>query len=270
MSLSPDDIVGYRFKQALRGYAIDEVDELLDRLADQVERTDAEIEELRARARAAEEQAVSAKRTEEALRRTLVTAQETAERVVSEAESEAETLRAEAGSEAERIRREAEEHAREVVASAETAARHEADAARARVEEAAHRHEQVLVGVADQRDALRRHLAQLDDLVEAGVPATTAAASASGLVAGELAGGAAPSDGGAQAGEGQEPVEQGEGQVDAGEVPVHGGPTGTTPDDDEEGVNDVAPPAPDSLRVRVHDDATDPSALLGSERRGGS
>ena len=260
MSLSPDDIVGYRFKQALRGYAIDEVDELLDRLADQVERTDAEIEELRARTRAAEEQAVAATRTEEALRRTLVTAQETAERVVSEAESEAETLRAEAGSEAERIRREAEEHAREVVASAEAAARHEADAARARVEEAARRHEQVLVGVADQRDALRRHLAQLDDLVEAGVPATTAAAaSASGLVAGELAGGGAPSDGGAQA--------------DAGEGPVHGDPTGTTPDD-EEVVSDVAPPTspptPDSLRVRVHDDATDPSAPLGSERRGGS
>ena len=267
MSLSPDDIVGYRFKQALRGYAIDEVDELLDRLADQVERTDAEIEELRARTRAAEEQAVAATRTEEALRRTLVTAQETAERVVSEAESEAETLRAEAGSEAERIRREAEEHAREVVASAEAAARHEAEAARARVEEAARRHEQVLVGVADQRDALRRHLAQLDDLVEAGVPATTAAAaSASGLVAGELAGGGAPSDGGAQADAGEE-------RVDAGEGPVHGDPTGTTPDD-EEVVSDVAPPTspptPDSLRVRVHDDATDPSAPLGSERRGGS
>jgi DivIVA domain-containing protein len=53
--LSPDDIVGYEFRQQkVRGYDVEQVDDLLDRLADQVEATDRELDDLRARLRDAE------------------------------------------------------------------------------------------------------------------------------------------------------------------------------------------------------------------------
>jgi DivIVA domain-containing protein len=49
VALTPDDIVNHEFKQKLHGYAIGEVDDLLDRIADQIERTDRDVDELRTR-----------------------------------------------------------------------------------------------------------------------------------------------------------------------------------------------------------------------------
>lgn len=239
MSLSPDDIVGHRFKQALRGYAIDEVDDLLDRLADQVERTDAQLSDLRARVTQAEEQAATARRIEESLQRALVTAQETAERVVAEAEAEATTRREQAEQDAERTLADARRQADELLADAESAAAREATAARSRVDEAARRQREVLADITRQRDALRGHLRELDALVDAGVevPASTGAA---GLVGGEL------SDDDSEA-----PRDEG-GSVDA---PFPPKPT---------------PRAADSLTVRVRDGASEAGAPLGSEPHGGS
>lgn len=253
MSLSPDDIVGYRFKQSLRGYAIDEVDELLDRVADQVERTDAELSELRERVRLAEEQAASAERTEEALKRTLVAAQETAERVVAEAEAEATSRRDDAAGEAERIEAEARNHADQVTAAAEAAARREATAARDRVREAATRHREVLAGISRQRDALRDHLERLDAFVEAGVPAASQQEAGSAeLLAGELPEAASDPD-----------LER-DGGADAGPAPEETG----TPHESHV-PRETTTRTADGLTVRVHDDAATRPAPLGSDARGG-
>jgi cell division initiation protein len=192
VDLNPDDIVSYRFKQSLRGYAIDEVDDLLDRLADQVERMTAELAEARERAQAAEVQAAAVRETEATLQRTLVVAQQAAERNLADAAAQAESTLATASAEAERVRFEAEQAANEVRAEAaataaraledaQQAARREVEAARSRVEQAASRHAEVLSGVAHHRDALRGHLASLEELALEPPPSPR-----SDLVAGEL------------------------------------------------------------------------------------
>lgn len=192
MDLSPDDIVSYRFKQSLRGYAVDEVDALLDRLADQVENQLAELEQLRDRVAVAEEIADRTRRNEATIQRTLVTAQEAAERSTADAATQAERTLAEANEDADRIRREAEEDAAQrrdgaddeaarIVGEAQQLARREAEAARARVDEAARRHADVIARIAEHRDALRQHLATLEELTESSPPEPRP-----DLVAGEL------------------------------------------------------------------------------------
>ncbi len=124
--LTPEAIADYPLRTGVRGYRVDEVDELLDRVADQLERLQARLQEQheeleRARARAAE-----ATETEDTLRRTLVTAQRTAEETVAEAEQEAERIRREAREEAEQQRASLDEELRSLretaVAEAEEAA----------------------------------------------------------------------------------------------------------------------------------------------------
>ncbi len=192
MDLSPDDIVSYRFKQSRRGYAVDEVDALLDRLADQVENQLAEIEQLRDRVAVAEEIAERTRQNEAIIQRTLVTAQEAAERSTAEADAQAERTLAEASADADRIRRGAEEEAIErreaaveeaarIVGEAQQLARREADAARARVEDAVRRHAEVIASIGEHRDALRQHLTTLEELTESSPPEPRPE-----LVAGEL------------------------------------------------------------------------------------
>ncbi len=53
MSLSAEDVVNRTFRQALRGYAIDDVDGFLGQVAEQLERMEGELEELRGRLGAA-------------------------------------------------------------------------------------------------------------------------------------------------------------------------------------------------------------------------
>jgi DivIVA domain-containing protein len=203
--LNPESIVSYRFKQAIRGYAVDEVDALLDRLADQVERHLAELDAMRERLTAAEAAAETTRETEATLQRTLVVAQQAADRTIADAETQAaaeraaatedaERLRSEAEGEAERVRREAAEEAEQVRGDAQRAADHtleeaqrlarrEVDAARARVDDAASRHAEVITSVAAYRGALRAHLDSLEELARE-VPSTPQL----DLVAGELPG----------------------------------------------------------------------------------
>lgn len=89
MSLTPDDIVTYPLKQALRGYAVKQVDELLDRVADELERLHQERDDARRELASCKQRAAEAEETEAALKRTLVTAQRTAEQAVAEARQEA-------------------------------------------------------------------------------------------------------------------------------------------------------------------------------------
>lgn len=113
MGLSPDDIVNYPLKQAVRGYSVAQVDDLLDQVADTVERLEAEVETLRERLQRSEERLAGASETEATLKRTLVTAQRAAEQSLEEAkERSAEMLdeaRRESASVLEQARLEAEE-----------------------------------------------------------------------------------------------------------------------------------------------------------------
>lgn len=111
MALTPDQIVAYEFKQAMRGYAVTEVDDLLDRVADQLERNERDLADLQTRLDTAERRLAAALESESAVTRTLVTAQQTAERTV-----------AEAGAHAAEVVAEAEQRAAELLASAQAQA----------------------------------------------------------------------------------------------------------------------------------------------------
>jgi DivIVA domain-containing protein len=257
VDLNPDDIVGYRFKQSLRGYAIEEVDDLLDRLADQVEQMATEIADLHGQLRVAQTQVDATRETEATLQRTLVVAQQAAERNLADAAAQAEATLATATADAERLRREAEEEAHRVRSEAEAdaagtleqaqgLARREAEAARARVERAAARHAEVLAGVAHHRDALRGHLSVLEELALEPPPAPP-----HDLVAGELP-------------EGDEPqVDDQDGGAPNQDEAAHDQPP--TPDQDLPGQDATMP-----LTVRVHEDRGDrgpDDAPLGSDER---
>jgi DivIVA domain-containing protein len=71
VGLSSEDVVNHEFRQALRGYAIPEVDELLHRVADQLERAQADIRDLRLRLGRSEARLRAALETEATLRQQL-------------------------------------------------------------------------------------------------------------------------------------------------------------------------------------------------------
>lgn len=125
MGLTPDDIVNYPLKQAVRGYSVPQVDELLDQVADTVERLVAEADELRHRLRQSEDRLATASETESTLKRTLVTAQRAAEQSLDEARERAAELVEEAHREAAGIVEEARLDAQELHVEALKAARAE-------------------------------------------------------------------------------------------------------------------------------------------------
>jgi cell division initiation protein len=139
VALSPDDIVNHDFRQAIRGYAVQEVDDLLDRLADQLERAELDIADLRERVSKAEARTTEALATESSLKRTLISAQDTAQRTMDDARTHAETVRADAERQAAEQLDEATSRSTAMVQQAESEARrsrasyrvqHEATAAR--------------------------------------------------------------------------------------------------------------------------------------------
>lgn len=101
MALTPDQIVNYELKQAVRGYSMKQVDDLLDRVADELERHRAEAADLRERLARAEAALAGASETEQTLKRTLVTAQRAAEQALEDARVRAAELLDEAEREAE-------------------------------------------------------------------------------------------------------------------------------------------------------------------------
>lgn len=125
MVLTPDDIVTYPLKQAVRGYSVPQVDQLLDQAADTVEKLTAEVEDLRRRLRQSEDRLAASSETETTLKRTLVTAQRAAEQSLDEAREEAAQLVEEARREAAGIREEAQLDAEELRVEALKAARAE-------------------------------------------------------------------------------------------------------------------------------------------------
>lgn len=119
--LTPEDLVDYPLKLAVRGYSVAQVDQLLDQAADSLERLHQRVADLEQQLESCQERLTAAAETEETLKRTLVTAQRAAEQALDEARERARTIvdDAEASArrqtlEAERRRRHLEDHIAEL------------------------------------------------------------------------------------------------------------------------------------------------------------
>lgn len=162
-ALTPDDIVNYPLKQAVRGYSVRQVDDLLDRVADELERVHHEVADTRQRLAQAEARAETLSEAESTLKRTLVTAQRAAEQIMAEAHERAATVVEQAQQEAERQHR-----------AAVNSAREELDKVRRDQRELATRVEALREFERDYRSTLRslveRHLRALDELEQRVAP----------------------------------------------------------------------------------------------------
>lgn len=158
MEISGKVLREVEFRDRLRGYDTDEVDEFLEKVAVAVDELRAEMEQLSRRAERAEQRAEEPERAvparseptfdDDALRRTLVLAQRTADLAVAEAREEAAKLLDQARSEADQLRNEAEESARRARSDAEQDLQSR------------------LTRLGDERDRLEREVQTLTRLVE--------------------------------------------------------------------------------------------------------
>lgn len=103
MGLTPMDIHNKEFERSLRGYAIEDVNEFLDRLAREFEELIRENSELKEQQGQLNEKIKSYQKLEETMHNAIVVAQETADDVKQNATREAELIRKEAEREAQRI-----------------------------------------------------------------------------------------------------------------------------------------------------------------------
>ncbi len=126
MDLTARHIHEKQFHDAWRGYNQEEVDDFLDRVADQMGRLERENDSLQVRLRELDQAMEASRSTEDMLKKTLVTAQQAAEEAISTAKRKAEALVAEAETRAQRANDElkhrvatAEEEVRRKTAEAE-------------------------------------------------------------------------------------------------------------------------------------------------------
>lgn len=92
MEVTPEAVREGKFREALRGYNRDDVDEFLERVASGIAVLQERLRQATERATRAESQATEAAELDESLRRTLVLAQRTADLAVEEARREAAQL----------------------------------------------------------------------------------------------------------------------------------------------------------------------------------
>ncbi|MDP8992307.1 MAG: DivIVA domain-containing protein, partial [Actinomycetota bacterium] len=118
MDVSPETIRTVEFRERLRGYNQDDVDQFLERMAAGVEILQQRLRDANDRAARAERQAAEAGEGDEALRRTLVLAQRTADLAVEEARDQAARTIEAAHGQAQVIIAEAEEQARRLAQEA--------------------------------------------------------------------------------------------------------------------------------------------------------
>lgn len=119
--LTAEDLVDFPLKMAVRGYSVAQVDDLLDRAADSLDRLHARVADLEGQLAECQGLLSSAAETEGTLKRTLVTAQRAAEQSLEEARAraariveDAERRAREQAMEAERRRRELEDRIAEL------------------------------------------------------------------------------------------------------------------------------------------------------------
>ena len=106
MDLTARHIHEKQFHDAWRGYNQEEVDEFLDRVAEQMNRLERETAALQARLRELDQTVEASRSTEDMLKKTLVTAQQAAEEAIATARTKAEALVAEAEARAQRANEE--------------------------------------------------------------------------------------------------------------------------------------------------------------------
>ena len=102
MDLTARHIHEKQFHDAWRGYNQEEVDEFLDRVAEQLNRLERENAALQTRLRELDQMVEASRSTEDMLKKTLVTAQQAAEEAIATAKTKAEALVAEAEQRAQR------------------------------------------------------------------------------------------------------------------------------------------------------------------------
>ncbi len=103
MTLTPMDIHNKEFAHSFRGYAVEEVNEFLDRVAKDFEQVLRENIELKDHQNQLNEKMKSYQKLEETMHNAIVIAQEAAEEVKQTANREADLIRREADREAQRI-----------------------------------------------------------------------------------------------------------------------------------------------------------------------
>lgn len=158
--LGPDEIINYPLGKATRGYAVSEVDDLLDQLAVQTQDLLARVERLELERDQLQAQLAEASEAESMLKKTLVTAQRAAEASVAEAREEADELRQRARDQVEELLASAAEQAHELREAALRRARSdEADIRRYRRDVEEHI-EALKTFAADHRARLAHHLEQ--------------------------------------------------------------------------------------------------------------
>ncbi|RJX29355.1 MAG: DivIVA domain-containing protein [Dethiobacter sp.] len=119
MSLTPIDIQNKEFERAFRGYKQEDVDEFLERVAKEYERTTKEKLSLEEKTALLEDKLAQYQKLESTLHKSIIVAQETAEDVKRNANKEAELIRREAEKEARRIIDEARYKASRILAEHE-------------------------------------------------------------------------------------------------------------------------------------------------------
>ena len=172
MDVSAQTLREVEFREKLRGYHPDDVDEFLERVA-------AGIEFLQERLREATERAVRAEQRvaeggdDDALKRTLVLAQRTAELAVQEAREEADRIQSGARAEALTIVARAEELARRTIEEAQGPLRSELTQLESARDELRSDITTLERHLDQERTSLRAKLSEALNLVEAAMPAPT-------------------------------------------------------------------------------------------------
>lgn len=115
MDVSAQTLREVEFREKLRGYHPDDVDEFLERVAGGIEYLQDRLRQATERAQRAESKAAESTEGDDALKRTLVLAQRTAEMAVREARQEADRISASARAEANAIVAQAEDMARRTI-----------------------------------------------------------------------------------------------------------------------------------------------------------
>ncbi len=183
MELTPEAVRRHPLRRALRGYATDDVDRLIERVAAELGRVRDAHHVLEEQLRVTADQVAEAGR----IASTVQEAEAVADRIVRQAETAAEQIRRDAVAEAGRVRADADADAAAIVEQAQQLARREVEAARGRVDQAAARHADVLAEVARHRDELQVQIDALTALTADPPPVARV-----DLVAGELPDGAEP------------------------------------------------------------------------------
>ncbi len=135
MPFSAKDIDDLQLKSAFRGYDTDEVDDLLDRIAAQIHRTDRELADLRARLDEAHEDLVAARAASDGLRSEIDALQKRAAMADSELARQRDEI-LQATERAEQSRQQARDDAEVRISSIEADAQRRIDEAQARADDA--------------------------------------------------------------------------------------------------------------------------------------